>query len=431
MVQVFLCHASEDKTRVEEIYRRMQELGFQPWMDKKNLLPGQRWDEEIRRALRASDFVLIFLSQNSVAKRGYVQREFKLALDALEEMSEGVIHTIPVRLDNCDVPEQLRKLQWADLFDAEGFSRIVQAIRVGLSQRQQLEPEATPELPAARKSTLIPPTAKAPNATPRVNNIRQADEDDVGERPQARPIHRARRAAYSKRVRFFAFIGFFAVLLLVVAGFLYQQNLMQLPQLLQKVTTVPMEGRRRAQRAQQELDTGRQQLQGVEAEREFLQKASESQDPGNVHCDMSPEDMLTHFEALEKAYFLIRHTIERSNERRVAILSTWRSKDLVCYPEFERDNQSEIGRLKELEVDKNLKVVIEINYCAGLIIDELEVSFLRSSRTAAASQRITRIIDKLIILVSNTIDRAMEMSYFKNKIYRLTEEYESYIKLCR
>jgi hypothetical protein len=36
---------------------------------------------EIPRALQTSDFILIFLSRTSVAKRGYVQREMKMALD--------------------------------------------------------------------------------------------------------------------------------------------------------------------------------------------------------------------------------------------------------------------------------------------------------------------------------------------------------------
>ena len=118
MARIFLCHASEDKARVREVYHRLRAIdGFEPWLDEEELLPGQEWAREILRALQTSDFILIFLSRISVAKRGYVQREMKLALDAWQELPEGVIHTIPVRLDDCDVPESFQRYHWANLFD--------------------------------------------------------------------------------------------------------------------------------------------------------------------------------------------------------------------------------------------------------------------------------------------------------------------------
>jgi hypothetical protein len=137
MTKIFLCHANEDKPQVREIYQRLRAEGFQPWLDEEDLLPGQLWDQEIRKALKNSDFILIFFSQISVAKRGYVQREMKLALDAWEEVPEGQIHTIPIRLDPCQIPERFSKFKWVDLFRDNGWDRLLGAIRFGLEQRQQ------------------------------------------------------------------------------------------------------------------------------------------------------------------------------------------------------------------------------------------------------------------------------------------------------
>lgn len=110
MAQIFLCHASEDKSRVRDAYQRLANIPeFEPWLDEEELLPGQLWEDEIPRALRASDFILIFFSSTSVAKRGYVQREMKLALDAWEEIPGTMIHTIPVRLDECEIPQPFRR----------------------------------------------------------------------------------------------------------------------------------------------------------------------------------------------------------------------------------------------------------------------------------------------------------------------------------
>ena len=142
MARIFLCHAREDKAQVREVYYRLRAIeGFEPWLDEEDLLPGQEWAREIPRALQTSDFILIFLSKNSVAKRGYVQREMKLALDAWQELPEGTIHTIPVRIDACEVPESFRRYHWANLFEPNGFDRIVRAIRAELTKRHGMEQE--------------------------------------------------------------------------------------------------------------------------------------------------------------------------------------------------------------------------------------------------------------------------------------------------
>jgi hypothetical protein len=136
ITRIFLCHANEDKPQVREVYHRLKTEGFQPWLDEEDLLPGQLWNQEIRRALRNSDFILIFFSQTSIAKRGYVQREMKLALDTWEEVPEGQIHTIPIRLDACQLPERFNPFQGVDLFEARGLDRLIRAIQVGVTQRQ-------------------------------------------------------------------------------------------------------------------------------------------------------------------------------------------------------------------------------------------------------------------------------------------------------
>jgi hypothetical protein len=91
VARIFLSYAREDEAQVRGVYRRLRAAGFEVWMNKINLLPGQRWQQEIPRAIRNSDFILIFFSKNSVAKRGYIQREFRLALDTLEEMPPDAI----------------------------------------------------------------------------------------------------------------------------------------------------------------------------------------------------------------------------------------------------------------------------------------------------------------------------------------------------
>jgi len=71
-----------------------------------------------------------------VAKRGYVQREMKLALDMWEEVPEGQIFAIPIRLDACQIPEQFKPIQWVDLFEDDSWEKLIRALRLGVTQRQ-------------------------------------------------------------------------------------------------------------------------------------------------------------------------------------------------------------------------------------------------------------------------------------------------------
>jgi hypothetical protein len=135
IAQIFLSYAREDKEKVENLYQKLSETGFKPWMDTKDILPGERWPSSIRRAIRGSDFFLACLSANSIEKRGWVQREIKQALDILQGMLDRDIYLIPVRLEDCEVPESLRDIQWVDLFEDYGWTRLVEAARVGMARR--------------------------------------------------------------------------------------------------------------------------------------------------------------------------------------------------------------------------------------------------------------------------------------------------------
>ncbi len=115
-LRVFLCHASQDKPAVRELYHRLAKDGFQPWLDEEDLLAGHKWEVEIPRAVRGADVVLVCLSRGSVNKEGYVQKEIKFALDAADEKPEGTIFLIPFRLEDCPVPGRLSQWQWVDFF---------------------------------------------------------------------------------------------------------------------------------------------------------------------------------------------------------------------------------------------------------------------------------------------------------------------------
>jgi TIR domain len=130
---VFLCHSSVDKRQVRDLYRRLTADNINCWFDEENLLPGQDWEYEIGRAIGRSRFVLACLSQKSVTRAGFVQKEIRRAIEVAAEQPEGVAYIIPVRLEECDVPDRLSQWQWVDQFNDNGYERLVRGLRAGLS----------------------------------------------------------------------------------------------------------------------------------------------------------------------------------------------------------------------------------------------------------------------------------------------------------
>ena len=115
-MDVFISYSRKDEAIANSIYDSLLRDGCSVWLDKISLLPGQRWEYEIEEAIKKSNFVILLLSSHSVDKRGYFQKEVQLALDVYNTIPHGQIFLIPVRVDECDVPERLKPLQWVDLF---------------------------------------------------------------------------------------------------------------------------------------------------------------------------------------------------------------------------------------------------------------------------------------------------------------------------
>jgi hypothetical protein len=132
-MRVFLCHSSADKPRVRILRDKLGDAGLDPWLDDKNLIPGQKWPEEIPNAVRRSDVVLVCLSRDSITKAGWVQREIAIAIDAAHEQPEGEIYLIPVKLEECDVPKRLADYHWVNFFEEGGYERLFEALRVKAS----------------------------------------------------------------------------------------------------------------------------------------------------------------------------------------------------------------------------------------------------------------------------------------------------------
>jgi hypothetical protein len=137
--KVFISYAKEDYGFAEKLYIFLAENNFNPWLDKKGILPGQNWDYVIKKSLREANYIILLLSNISVQKRGYVQREFKLALEYFEEKLEDDIYLIPLKINDCEIPQRLSRFQWVEYSSGECFDLVLQSLHLQRQKYAELE----------------------------------------------------------------------------------------------------------------------------------------------------------------------------------------------------------------------------------------------------------------------------------------------------
>lgn len=130
--KVFLAYVQEDAAAAERLYRDLKRAGFEPWMDRKRLLPGQNWPRAIQQAIEVADYFVACFSQRAIVKRGCFQAELRYALDCARRVPFDRTYFIPARLQECRLPARIRnKIQYVDLFPDwdRGLRSLVAAMR--------------------------------------------------------------------------------------------------------------------------------------------------------------------------------------------------------------------------------------------------------------------------------------------------------------
>jgi len=130
----------------------LEAAGIPVWRDTASLWPGEDWRARIRDAITRDALVFIAcFSSRSVARRtSYQNEELRLAIDQLRLRRPDDPWLIPVRFDNCVVPDfelgagrTLASIQRADLFGPGrdlAERRLIAAARRLLQQPSPLPP---------------------------------------------------------------------------------------------------------------------------------------------------------------------------------------------------------------------------------------------------------------------------------------------------
>lgn len=109
--KVFLSHSSNDKSIVVSVALDLKERGIETWLDAFDILPGESIVSKINQGLNDCEFVLLFLSKNSV-KSNWVTKEWETIF--WDEVNSNKIKIIPIKLEDCEIPKILKTKKYID-----------------------------------------------------------------------------------------------------------------------------------------------------------------------------------------------------------------------------------------------------------------------------------------------------------------------------
>jgi hypothetical protein len=128
MPMIYLSYAREDEKQVQELYERLSSAGFEPWIGSRDVRTGEDWLATSGKAIYQSDFFLSIRSTNTEQRSGHFDEELAVALDIGKEKPPGEVFLIPVRLEDCEMPESLQNIRWVDLFTEGGWDLLLKSI---------------------------------------------------------------------------------------------------------------------------------------------------------------------------------------------------------------------------------------------------------------------------------------------------------------
>lgn len=133
---VFLSHNGQDKPAVELIAERLRRAGMRPWLDKWELTPGGRWQDELHAGLQACSAFAYFLGPNGEgdwAREELDAARSRAAKDRDFRIFPVLLPGTPDPFDRTTMPPFLGHRTWVDLRrsldDPTGMQAFINAIK--------------------------------------------------------------------------------------------------------------------------------------------------------------------------------------------------------------------------------------------------------------------------------------------------------------
>lgn len=152
MTQIFISYSRKDIAFIEQLAVDLKFAGLDAWYDLSGLEGGARWSKEIEKAIRASEYVIVVLSPDSVASI-WVEEEILYARNLKRKI-------VPLLYKPCEIPLGFHTINFIDVRDGrywQNYKEILRALGINRSEREEAENAVheKAEKDATKKARLI------------------------------------------------------------------------------------------------------------------------------------------------------------------------------------------------------------------------------------------------------------------------------------
>jgi len=110
--KLLISHSSKDKTFANCLYADLIEQGHNPWLDNRDIKPGQFILKEIQKALKHADYTLMLLSPNTIMS-DWVVAEWESAY--WDEITTPKVKVTPLLIKSCEIPPFQKTRKYLDI----------------------------------------------------------------------------------------------------------------------------------------------------------------------------------------------------------------------------------------------------------------------------------------------------------------------------
>jgi hypothetical protein len=140
--QIFITYSSKDRKVAQTICSALEVRGLNCWISSRNVKPGQNFQEQIVKAIRAAKIMVLVFTDNAY-NSNEIKKELALA-------SQNNLTVIPVRIEDVTPNEafsyEFATRQWIDLFEdwEKSIAHLVEIIAGALDESSSYPAKVNP-----------------------------------------------------------------------------------------------------------------------------------------------------------------------------------------------------------------------------------------------------------------------------------------------